>query len=140
MARTETHSEDNDKNVVRAVGRRKEASARIRLELGDGNITVNGDDLGDYLPVQWWIDDVHTPLEIVSKAKDFDVSIKISGGGHHGQSEAMQLGIARALVEWNEDWKPMLKAKGLLTRDPRVKERKKFGNRKARRSPQWRKR
>lgn len=139
MARTVSNSQDK-KDIVRAVGRRKEASARVRVELGKGEIIVNDTKLEKYLPVKWWIDDVYTPLEIVSKVEDFSVSIKVSGGGHHSQSEAMQLGIARALVEWNEDWKPLLKAKGLLTRDPRVKERKKFGNRKARRSPQWRKR
>ncbi|MFB6181714.1 MAG: 30S ribosomal protein S9 [Candidatus Magasanikbacteria bacterium] len=140
MARKEPHPQDDDKIVVRSVGRRKEASARVRLEVGDGDFVVNDKDLEDYFSVTWWVDEIMKPLEDASKTEDFDISVKVEGGGHHGQAEAIQHGIARALVEWDEDFKPQLKAKGYLTRDSREKERKKYGKRKARRSKQWRKR
>lgn len=140
MARREPHPEDDDKIVVRSVGRRKEASARVRIEVGDGEFTINDKELDEYFPVDWWIDEILEPLNITSKDGDFDISVKVEGGGHHGQAEAVQLGIARALVEWDEDFKPQLKSQGFLTRDARKKERKKYGKRKARRSKQWRKR
>ncbi len=140
MARKEPHPEEDDKIVVRSVGRRKEASARVRIEVGEGEFIVNDKDVEDYFSVNWWVDEIMEPLELASKTGDFDISVKVEGGGHHGQAEAIQHGIARALVEWDEDFKPTLKAKGYLTRDSRKKERKKYGKRKARRSKQWRKR
>ncbi len=124
----------------RAVGRRKQASARVRLALGKGKIMINDRELEDFFPILILRNKVLSPLQVVGKEKDFDVSIKVSGGGVHGQADAVRHGIARALVKWNEDFKSILKAQGFLTRDSRVKERKKYGRRKARRGRQWKKR
>lgn len=123
-----------------AVGRRKEASARVRLTTGKGEITINERPLAQYFTLKIWQDLVKSPLEVVSKENDLDVSVKVSGGGVQGQAEAVRHGIARALVMLDEGYKPALKAHGLMTRDARVKERKKAGLRKARRGRQWRKR
>ena len=131
---------DNNDSMTRAVGRRKTASARVRITPGKGSITVNDKDFKDYFSYIIWQNEVTEPLRVVSKEKDFDVSVKVAGGGLHGQAVAVQHGIARALVKWNEDLKPLLKAEGLLTRDSRAKERKKAGLRKARRGHQWKKR
>jgi small subunit ribosomal protein S9 len=125
---------------MRAIGRRKSASARVRLEKGKGTIVVNGQPLEQYFPYFEWQEAVRAPLKVLAKDKDLDVSAKVTGGGKKGQATAVQLGIARALVLWNEENKKTLKALGLLTRDARVKERKKPGLKKARRAPQWSKR
>ncbi len=125
---------------IRTVGRRKSASARVRVFPGSGVITVNGKTLAEYFPYAEWQEIVKAPLKLVSKDKDTDVTVKTDGGGKKGQATAIQLGIARALVIWNEDLKKTLKTLGLLTRDARVKERKKPGLKKARRAPQWSKR
>ncbi len=125
---------------IRTVGRRKSAAARVRLNPGTGVITVNGKSLADYFPYAEWQEIIIAPLKAVSKEKNTDVSIKTDGGGKKGQATAIQLGIARALVRWNEDLRKTLKSLDLLTRDPRVKERKKPGLKKARRAPQWSKR
>ncbi len=125
---------------MRAVGRRKSASARVRLEKGKGTITVNGQPLEKYFPYFEWQETIFAPLKALAKDKDLDVSAKVAGGGKKGQATAVQLGIARALVLWNEENKKVLKALGLLTRDARIKERKKPGLKKARRAPQWSKR
>jgi len=124
----------------RAVGRRKCASARVRIDKGTGKIVINGKPLNEYLPYFEMQDTVIAPLKAVGKDKDLDISVRIVGGGKKGQSVAIQHGIARALLLWNEDFKKTLKSLGLLTRDPRVKERKKPGLKKARRAPQWSKR
>ncbi|MDD2757897.1 MAG: 30S ribosomal protein S9 [Patescibacteria group bacterium] len=124
----------------RAVGRRKCASARVRITAGSGKVTINGQDIKKYFPYFDWQENVMAPLKALAKDKDLDVSIKVSGGGKHGQSEAIRHGISRALVLWNEDFKKTLRSIGLLTRDARVKERKKFGLKRARRAPQWSKR
>ena len=124
----------------RAVGRRKSASARVRIDKGAGKIVINGKPLNEYLPYFEMHDTVIAPLKAVGKEKDLDISVRIVGGGKKGQSVAIQHGIARALLLWNEDFKKTLKTLGLLTRDPRVKERKKPGLKKARRAPQWSKR
>ena len=124
----------------RAVGRRKSASARVRIDKGTGVIVVNGKPLNEYLPYFQMQDTVRAPLKALSKEKDLDISVRIVGGGKKGQSIAIQHGIARALVLWNDDFKKTLKTLGFLTRDPRVKERKKPGLKKARRAPQWSKR
>lgn len=128
------------KEMTRAVGRRKTASARVRLSLGTGEVTVNGKSLKEYFPVDIWQDKVLAPIQTVGKEGKMDVSVKVAGGGPHGQAVAVQHGIARALVEWDENFKPALKAEGFLTRDSRAKERKKAGLRRARRAHQWRKR
>lgn len=129
-----------DQNLVKAVGRRKTAACRVRLTLGKGEITINGKALLDYFPVDLWSDKILAPLKTVGKEKDFDVSVKVLGGGVNSQAEAVRHGISRALVKWNEEWKSALKAEGFMTRDPRAKERKKPGLHRARRAHQWRKR
>jgi small subunit ribosomal protein S9 len=124
----------------RAVGRRKRASARVMISKGSGKITVNGKDYKEFFPYFELCDIVMAPLKALSKEKDLDVSAKVAGGGKKGQAVSVQLGIARALILWNEDFKKTLKTLGFLTRDARIKERKKFGLKKARRAPQWSKR
>jgi small subunit ribosomal protein S9 len=124
----------------RALGRRKTAAARVRLVPGKGIITVNGRDFAEYFPTKLLQKRVTSPLVAVGKETDFDISIKIAGGGISGQADAALHGIARALVKWNPDVQPVLRASGFMTRDPRAKERKKFGKHRARRGHQWRKR
>ncbi len=126
--------------TTRAVGRRKTAAARVRIAPGKGIITVNGREMKEYFPVQIWQDIVRAPLDVTGKTEALDVSVKVAGGGPKGQADAVRHGIARALIAWNPDFRPVLKAEGFLTRDPRAKERKKFGRYKARRGHQWRKR
>jgi small subunit ribosomal protein S9 len=126
--------------LLRAVGRRKRASARVRVEKGSGKIVVNGMPFEKYFPHFEQQTTVLAPLKALGKDKDLDFSVKVNGGGKNGQSVAVQLGIARTLLKWNEDFKKTLKALGFLSRDPRIKERKKPGLKKARRAPQWSKR
>ncbi|MFZ2189807.1 MAG: 30S ribosomal protein S9 [Candidatus Magasanikiibacteriota bacterium] len=132
--------EKKENPITRTVGRRKTAVARVRLSLGKGEIIINDRQLNEYFPVKLWQDRVWLPLRLVNREKDFDISVRIVGGGPSSQADAVRHGIARALVKWNEEYKPVLKAEGLMTRDPRAKERKKFGLHKARRAHQWRKR
>lgn len=127
-------------DVTRALGRRKAASARVRIDRGTGKITVNGKPLNEYFKHFLEQEHIIAPLKLAGKDKDLDISVKVQGGGQKGQATAVRHGIARALVVWNEDLKKALKTVGYLTRDPRVKERKKFGLKKARRAPQWSKR
>ena len=129
-----------DQNLTKAVGRRKTAAARVKLSLGKGEIVINGKSLFEYFPIPLWSDKVSAPLKAVGKEKDFDVNVKVVGGGINSQADAVRHGISRALVKWNEEWKPALKAEGFMTRDPRAKERKKPGLHRARRAHQWRKR
>lgn len=129
-----------DKDRLQTVGRRKSSGARVRLVKGKGAVTVNGKDFKVYFPYFENQDMILAPLKAVGKDKDFDVSIKVAGGGIRGQASAAQLGIARALVVWNEDFRKTMKTMNFLTRDARVKERKKPGLKRARRSPQWSKR
>lgn len=124
----------------RAVGRRKTAAARVRLTAGTGTVTVNGKALKEYFTLRLWQEKVLSPLTLTGREKQLDVSVRVLGGGVNGQADAVRHGIARALVRWNEELKPTLRAAGYLTRDPRAKERKKPGLRKARRGHQWRKR
>lgn len=124
----------------RAVGRRKSAAARVKIDKGTGVITVNGQTLVAYFPYFELTEMVMAPLKALAKEKDYDISVKVVGGGKKGQAVAIQHGLARSLVKWNEDFKKTLKDLGFMTRDPRVKERKKFGLKKARRAPQWSKR
>ena len=122
------------------VGRRKEAVTRVFLSKGTGNITVNDKDYKVYFPLVYLQNQVERPLKTVEGIDKFDVKINAAGGGLKGQAEAAMLGIARALVETNAELRPALKAAGMLKRDPRSVERKKFGKKKARRSYQFSKR
>jgi small subunit ribosomal protein S9 len=123
-----------------AIGRRKEAVTRVFLSKGSGNITINDKDYKVYFPLVYLQNQVELPLKTVEALDKFDVKINAAGGGIKGQAEAAKLGIARALIELNEELRPALKAAGLLTRDPRSVERKKPGKKKARRSYQFSKR
>jgi small subunit ribosomal protein S9 len=123
-----------------AVGRRKEAVTRIFLSKGDGKITINGKDYKTYFPLVYLQNQVEAPLKTVDSSDKFDVVVNATGGGVKGQAEATKLGIARALIEVSADYRPALKAAGLLKRDPRSVERKKPGRKKARRSFQFSKR
>ncbi|OGH79241.1 MAG: 30S ribosomal protein S9 [Candidatus Magasanikbacteria bacterium RIFOXYC2_FULL_40_16] len=129
-----------DTTNTKAVGRRKTSAARVRIAPGKGEIVINGKKLADYFRTKIGQDKVLAPLVAVGKEKALDVSVKVAGGGVVGQTEAVRHGIARALIKWNEDFRPALKALGYLTRDQRAKERKKPGLYKARRAHQWRKR
>ncbi|MGV3658491.1 MAG: 30S ribosomal protein S9 [Chitinophagaceae bacterium] len=123
-----------------AVGRRKEAVTRVFITRGTGNITVNDKDLKQYFSLVYLQNQVLRPLQTIEAADKFDVKINAAGGGVKGQAEAAMLGIARVLVELNPEYRPALKAAGLLKRDPRSVERKKFGHKKARKSFQFSKR
>ena len=127
-------------STVNTIGRRKAAVARIYLDKGKGNITINGRELTNYFPVSNLSNKVLEPLQEVELEKAFDIKINVSGGGVKGQAEAIRLGIARAIVEIDAELKPALKAKGFITRDSRVVERKKYGKPKARKSFQFSKR
>ena len=122
------------------VGRRKEAVTRVFLSKGDGKIIVNDKDYKVYFPLVYLQNQVELPLRSVDAVTKFDIKINATGGGIKGQAEAAKLGIARALVELNPELRPTLKAAGVLKRDPRSVERKKFGHKKARRSFQFSKR
>ena len=123
-----------------AVGRRKEAVTRVFLSKGSGVITVNDKDYKAYFPMVYLQNQVELPLKTIQAVDKFDVKINAAGGGLKGQAESAKLGIARALIEVNAEFRPALKAAGLLKRDPRSVERKKFGKKKARRSFQFSKR
>lgn len=123
-----------------AVGRRKEAVARVYMSKGTGNITVNGKEYKNYFPLMYLQNQVELPLKTVDALSSYDVVINVAGGGPKGQAEAIKLGIARTLCEFDAELRPALKKEGLMTRDPRSVERKKFGKRKARRSFQFSKR
>jgi small subunit ribosomal protein S9 len=123
-----------------SVGRRKEAVTRVFISRGNGSITVNDKDYKSYFPLVYLQNQVERPLKAIEAADKFDVKINAAGGGVKGQAEAAMLGIARVLVEVNPEYRPSLKAAGLLKRDPRSVERKKFGKKKARRSYQFSKR
>jgi len=123
-----------------AVGRRKEAVTRVFLSRGDGKITVNGKDYKTYFPLVYLQNQLEAPFKTIEATDKFDVVINAAGGGVKGQAEAAKLGISRALLEISADYRPALKAAGLLKRDPRAVERKKPGRKKARRSYQFSKR
>ncbi len=123
-----------------AIGRRKSSSARVRLIPGSGKITVNGKPLLDYFKRETLKMMIEQPFELTNTMGKFDVIANITGGGLSGQAGALRLGIARALVKWNEELRPELRAGGFLTRDPREVERKKYGQPKARKRFQFSKR
>ena len=136
------------KQCWKATGRRKQSSAQVTLTSGTGNIIVNGVDVNDYMPYQTLVMDLKQPLVLTNNENRFDIVVTVKGGGFSGQTGAIRLGIARALMEFDantdqsrEDaYRKVLKAAGMITRDPRVKERKKYGLKKARRAPQFSKR
>ncbi|MBR2795271.1 MAG: 30S ribosomal protein S9 [Solobacterium sp.] len=121
-------------------GRRKQSIARVFMTPGTGTITVNGKSLEEYLPQATLRMIVNSPLVTTETQGQFDIKINVLGGGYAGQAGAMRHGIARALLEASEDYRPVLKAAGFLTRDARAKERKKYGLKGARRAPQYSKR
>ncbi|MFY7652278.1 MAG: 30S ribosomal protein S9 [Chitinophagaceae bacterium] len=123
-----------------AVGRRKEAVARVFISKGEGTITVNDKDYKQYFPLVYLQNQVEAPLKTADVVGKFDIVVNATGGGLKGQAEAIKLGIARALLEISADYRPALKEAGQLKRDPRSVERKKFGHKKARRSFQFSKR
>ena len=124
----------------KGLGRRKTSVARVCLIPGTGKITVNTRDLKNYFPNMFLIQNLQQPLVLTNTKDKFDIKVKVIGGGMQGQSGAIRLGIARALVEANSEYKAVLKKNKMLTRDSRAKERKKFGKYGARRSPQFTKR
>lgn len=127
-------------NKYTAIGRRKRSVAKVTLTNGTGKITVNGKDVKDYMPYETLVMDLIQPLELTDTLKKFDIEINVKGGGFSGQTGAIRLGIARALMLVNGENRPVLKTSGMITRDARIKERKKYGLKKARRAPQFSKR
>ncbi len=121
-------------------GRRKSSVARVRLIPGSGKITINDREFADYIPSAAVRLDVLQPLNLTNTGTSYDVLVNVDGGGIVGQAGAIRHGISRALLEVNNDFRPVLKKAGMLTRDPRAKERKKYGLKGARRSPQFSKR
>lgn len=129
-----------ENNKYTAIGRRKRSVAKVTLTPGKGNITVNGKDVKDYMPYETLVMDLVQPLDLVELKDKYDVSVVVKGGGFSGQTGAIRLGIARALMLANQENRPVLKTNGMVTRDARIKERKKYGLKKARRAPQFSKR
>ena len=128
------------KPLVQATGRRKQAVARVRLRPGGGQITVNKRPIQEYFPTETHRMIVTEPLRITSTVETYDIDATIDGGGVSGQAGALRLGIARGLVEVDEELRAQLKKNGFLTRDAREKESKKYGLKKARKAPQYSKR
>ncbi|MBM3435192.1 MAG: 30S ribosomal protein S9 [Bacteroidetes bacterium] len=126
--------------VINTTGRRKTAIARVYMKEGSGKITVNSRDYKDYFPVATLQYIINQPMEITETAGKYDFTVNLDGGGITGQAEALRMAIARALIEFNPEFRPPLKAKGLLRRDPRMVERKKYGRKKARKKFQFSKR
>lgn len=124
----------------KGLGRRKTSIAKVLMVPGKGKVLVNDKPLKEYFPNDLIIQEIMQPLQITNTMNSFDVKAKVFGGGFTGQAGAMRLGIARALITTNNDFKLILKKEKLLTRDPRAKERKKYGKYGARRSPQFTKR
>ena len=129
-----------EQEVFNGTGRRKSSIARVRIMSGKGNITVNGKSLDEYFGEETLKVIVRQPLTVTNTLAKYDVIAKVVGGGFTGQAGAIRHGIARALNEANSEFRPALKSNGFLTRDPRMKERKKYGLKKARKAPQFSKR
>ena len=129
------------KSEVTATGRRKRSVAQVKLVTGKGKITVNGRDVNEYMPFPTLVMDLNQPLVLTGTDGQYDIEVTVKGGGFNGQTGAIRLGIARALLEVDsEGYRPTLKGAGMVTRDARIKERKKYGLKKARRAPQFSKR
>ena len=137
-----------NKQVWTATGRRKRSIAQVRMVGGTGKITVNGQYVNDYMPYATLVMDLKQPLVVTNNENRFDIEVTVKGGGFSGQTGAIRLGIARALMAFDANtdqssdtaYRKILKVNGFVTRDPRVKERKKYGLKKARRAPQFSKR
>ena len=126
--------------VIHKIGRRKTSVARIYMSKGDQNHTINGKSLEEYFPTAILQSKIKKPLELTDNLSTFNVKVNVYGGGLNGQAESIRLAISRALCEVDEEYRPVLKKEGLLTRDPRMVERKKFGQKKARKKFQFSKR
>jgi len=126
--------------VYHGVGKRKTSIARIWMRPGSGNVEINGRSLNEYIPRESLRSLIFEPLELVGKMGEFDIKVNVKGGGIASQADAIRYGIAKALLAFNPELRPILKKAGLLTRDARIVERKKYGRHKARRGFQWRKR
>ncbi len=129
-----------DKKLWSAIGRRKRSVAKVTITLGKGTITVNNQDVHEYLPYETLYMDLIQPFELTDTMNKFDTNITVKGGGFNGQTGAIRLGITRALLEFDSSFRESLKSAGMIKRDPRSKERKKYGLKKARRAPQFSKR
>lgn len=130
----------NDRPYFYGTGRRKKSVARVRVYPGSGTITINGRDINDYFGLETLKLIVRQPLALTGTTERFDIVAKVAGGGVSGQAGAIRHGLSRALLQTGEDFRPVLKKAGFLTRDPRMKERKKYGLKAARRAPQFSKR
>ncbi len=130
----------SEKIVYYGTGRRKSSIARVRLVEGSGKITINGKDIDEFFGLETLKVIVRQPLTVTNTTAKYDVIASVKGGGFTGQAGAIRHGIARALNEANAEYRPALKQNGFLTRDPRMKERKKYGLKKARKAPQFSKR
>ena len=126
--------------VFYGTGRRKSSVARVRLVEGNGKITINGKDIDEFFGLETLKVIVRQPFTVTNTTSKYDVICSVKGGGFTGQAGAIRHGIARALNEANQEYRPALKSNGFLTRDPRMKERKKYGLKKARKAPQFSKR
>ena len=134
--------------VITATGRRKSSVAQVKMVPGTGKIIVNGKDVNEYLPFEVLVMDLRQPLVLTNNESTFDITVNVKGGGFSGQTGAIRLGITKALLEYDKNTDPtsdssfrkILKAKGFITRDSRIKERKKPGLKKARKAPQFSKR
>ncbi len=126
--------------AIQTTGRRKQAIARVRVSPGTGKITANGREFDDYFPSAVHRTLITEPLRLTEQEESFDIAVTLCGGGLSGQAGAFRLGISRALVEMDPEARPTIKQAGLLTRDPRKKESKKYGLKKARKAPQYSKR
>ncbi|MCK5101662.1 MAG: 30S ribosomal protein S9 [Cyclobacteriaceae bacterium] len=126
--------------VINKIGRRKTSVARLYLNAGNGNISINGRTLDDYFPSEIHKIIIKQPLVLIEADGKYDIKVNVNGGGFKGQAEAIRLAVSRALCELDEENRPPLKKEGFLTRDPRMVERKKYGRRKARRRFQFSKR
>ena len=131
---------NSEKIVFYGTGRRKSSIARVRLIEGTGIVTINGKNIDEYFGAETLKVIVRQPLTVTNTVAKYDVVAKVTGGGFTGQAGAIRLGISRALLEANGEYRPTLKASGFLTRDSRMKERKKYGLKKARKAPQFSKR
>ena len=121
-------------------GRRKSSVARVRLVPGEGRVVINGREINEYIPFAALREVVNQPLVATETTGTYDILVNVNGGGYTGQAGAIRHGIARALLQVDPEYRPALKSAGLLTRDPRMKERKKYGLKGARRAPQFSKR